>query len=140
MKKKIGPQISSQAAEISILVIDQDEINQYLLECLFTDYSSIKLFFVNNKEKASTFLSSTSPDIIIIEPFFLKGNGFEIIKSLKQSFRKVPFIALTVYALNPEKVKCFESGCDFHLSKPLNFEALLSIIDRIKPIPNYLSN
>ena len=42
---------------------------------------------------------------------------------------RTPVIALTAYALEEERQRSFNAGCDYHLAKPLKKKVLLEAID-----------
>jgi CheY-like chemotaxis protein len=61
-------------------------------------------------------------------------NGYDATREIRKSSKKIPIIAQTAYAMQEDKKKCLEAGCNDFLSKPLNKELLLqSIIKFIGP-------
>jgi len=49
----------------------------------------------------------------------------------------LPVVALTAYALEDHRRRCFEAGCDGHLTKPITKAALLETIERFaRPQPS----
>lgn len=47
--------------------------------------------------------------------------------------RKVPIVALTAHALEGDRRRCLDAGMDDYLSKPLRFEELRTMLERVVP-------
>jgi signal transduction histidine kinase/ActR/RegA family two-component response regulator len=52
------------------------------------------------------------------------------IRALEAPGQRVPIIAVTANALESDARLCFEAGMDAHLSKPVDFPALMQLLDR----------
>ena len=57
-------------------------------------------------------------------------NGYEITKEIK-SFRKdIPIIAQTAFSLNDVKERCFESGCNDIITKPVDIDVFITKLNK----------
>jgi len=56
-------------------------------------------------------------------------SGLDVTKKMKEARPTLPIIAQTAYALKSDKKKSLEAGCDDYISKPINYQELLRIID-----------
>jgi len=57
-------------------------------------------------------------------------DGYEATRKIKAIRPRLPVIATTAYALASDRDKCLAAGCDDYLSKPINKENLLLIIEK----------
>jgi CheY-like chemotaxis protein len=49
---------------------------------------------------------------------------------IKQLRPDLPVIALTAYAMNEDRLKVFDAGCDDYLSKPVKKAELLLMVEK----------
>ena len=69
------------------------------------------------------------PDIVVCDIAMPKLSGIELIKTLRSDHPGVaetPFIFLTAFADQPEMSAGIEAGADDYLTKPIDFELLVS--------------
>jgi CheY-like chemotaxis protein len=59
-------------------------------------------------------------------------NGLDATRKIKQHFPHLPVIAQTAYAMNEDKVKASEAGCDDYITKPIKKAELLALIDKYR--------
>jgi len=57
-------------------------------------------------------------------------DGYEAMRSIRMmdEYKDIPIIALTAKAMPQDRVKCIESGASDYLTKPVNFEKLISML------------
>jgi HPt (histidine-containing phosphotransfer) domain-containing protein len=63
-------------------------------------------------------------------------SGYEATKVIRKKGLKIPIIALTAYAMKGDDEKCFAVGCDGYISKPIEHERLLQILNKYLPTAN----
>ncbi len=73
------------------------------------------------------------PDIVLLDISIPKIDGYEVARRLKSDPQTagIPIVALTAHALSEDRERAFAAGCDEYATKPVNFKALLSIIDQL---------
>jgi CheY-like chemotaxis protein len=57
-------------------------------------------------------------------------NGHEATRKIREFNENVVIIAQTAYALTGDKEKSLEAGCNDYISKPINKDKLLEIIEK----------
>ena len=58
------------------------------------------------------------------------------IRQLEGSTRHTPIVAMTANAMEGDREKCLQAGMDDYLSKPVKFEDLLTIIEKLGILKN----
>lgn len=114
-----------------ILLVEDNKINMFLIKTLvkkIVPNAEIVEAFDGNEAIAA--YENENFDIILIDVQMPNKNGYDAtmyIRSLKDS-DKIPIIAITAGILLDEKEKCFASGMNDYLPKPIIFRDLETII------------
>jgi two-component system, sensor histidine kinase len=76
-----------------------------------------------------------TPDAIILDIGLPDSNGYEIARLLRAdpAFADTLFVALTGFGSAEDRRRAKEAGFDHHLTKPIDFESLKSILRRPDP-------
>ena len=56
-------------------------------------------------------------------------NGYEATRRIKEIKPDLPIIAQTAYAMQEDRNKAMDAGCDGYISKPIITSELLKLID-----------
>jgi CheY-like chemotaxis protein len=74
-----------------------------------------------------------APDLILMDMSLPVIDGWEATKILKADdlTKKIPIIALTAHAMDSDRVKALESGCDDFDTKPVELSRLLGKIEEL---------
>jgi CheY-like chemotaxis protein len=74
---------------------------------------------------------SQSPDLILMDVGLPEMDGWQVTRLLKAntSTAEIPIIALTAHALQTDRDKSREAGCDDYDTKPIEFARLLEKIE-----------
>lgn len=113
----------------NILIAEDLELN-YLLISKMIKKTKANIFWAKNGQDA-IYLVEEKPEIdtILMDIRMPILNGYEATAEIKRVRPDIYIIAQTAYALEEEKEKIFEAGCDAYISKPIErkklFEALL---------------
>ncbi len=111
------------------IIIAEDEDSNYNLICKFLEKTRISIKRANNGKEVIEYCNQQKPDLILMDIKLPVMDGLEATSKIKKSFPEIPIIAVTAFAMNDDKNKAFESGCDDYLSKPFLRSDLLSILN-----------
>lgn len=112
----------------TILIVDDDETAQFLLSEMLQKKCK-KLLFVNNGiEAVELCKSKTHIDLILMDVKMSEMDGFEATRSIKLFNPKMKIIAQTAYALDTDREKALQAGCDDYLAKPYSQKELVKSI------------
>jgi DNA-binding response OmpR family regulator len=75
-----------------------------------------------------------SPDIIFHDIELPLMDGYSAARKLRAEarFAKTVLVALTAYGNEADKIRASLAGFDAHMTKPINFDHLRIILDRVK--------
>lgn len=127
--KEVKSEVSAQG---KILVADDDHVNRILLT-KFLEKDGYDVTTVNDGNEVLNLLQDTTFDIILMDinmPFL---NGLEVTKKIRtmtNDISRIPIIALTAYAANPNQKSAIDAGMNDFISKPLDLKALRHLIKK----------
>ncbi len=113
-----------------ILVVEDDLINYQFIEALL-EKTQVQLLHAENGLQALELCKNINKiDLILMDIKLPEKNGYEITKEIK-SFRKdIPIIAQTAFSMNDVRERCFESGCNDIITKPVDIELFMSKLNK----------
>lgn len=113
-----------------ILIVEDEEINNMFFDAALSRTESQLLWAKNGKEAVDIIENSDDIDVILMDIRLPIMDGCEATRRIKKNHKQIPIIAQTAYALEGDKERILDAGCDDYLSKPIRFEELLSTIDK----------
>lgn len=116
----------------TILVADDDVKNTYVITAALEKTNAKILYAKNGKEAVDITNQRIDIDLILMDIMMPIMNGYEAIELIKSNNNKkhIPIIAVTAKALKDDKAKCFEVGANDYLTKPIDFDVLLNIVEK----------
>jgi signal transduction histidine kinase/DNA-binding response OmpR family regulator len=137
--------IYEERERFNILLAEDNLINQTLAIKLLETRGHRVSLVLNGVEAVEAFKKGDF-DLILMDIQMPEMNGFEAtkqIRNLERESRKekeskperVPIIAMTAHAMAGDREKCINVGMDDYVSKPIEPEALYSVINKIARKP-----
>ncbi len=123
---------------LSILVAEDNPTNQKVIAKIL-EHAGHKVVLVENGEQALDALENQSFQIALLDLQMPVMGGIEAAKIYRMSHTRggrIPLIALTADATEETKVSCEEAGMEGYLTKPIDVEKMLQLIDSIVPQGN----
>lgn len=112
----------------NILIVDDDSVTNDMVEEFMKDEPQYKLHKADSGEAAKKILDEVNIDLVLLDIYMPKMNGFEIFDIVKEKFGDIPVIFLTSDR-NIETInRANEKGVDDYLIKPLMRQTLLEVI------------
>jgi len=121
---------SLYAPGIKVLIAEDDDTNYLYLETALLS-CELKLLRAFSGTEAVE-LSRNNPDIrLVLMDIKMPGmDGYDATRIIKKERAGLPVIALTAYAMNDDKIKALDAGCDDYISKPVRKSELLAIVEK----------
>ncbi len=113
-----------------ILVVEDELFNYYFLEEIISVTGARVIRAVNGKEALEKIRNRKDIDLVLMDIRLPEMDGYEVTRQIRELDPDIPVIAQTAGAMPGEREKCLEAGCNEYISKPLDVEVLMSLIDR----------
>jgi signal transduction histidine kinase/DNA-binding response OmpR family regulator len=127
--------VKTQASDLSgcrkVLVFEDSEVNIALIQGFFGNHHDVKI--AENGELGIDIARSFMPEIILMDTRMPIMDGIEATRYLKSddSLKHIPVIGLSASA-DPESLRqCYEAGVNDHITKPIQFDELISTMTRL---------
>lgn len=115
-----------------ILVIDDDNRNIFALRLALKSRGYQALASSSAREGLAILASNRDIDIVLMDMMMPDMDGYEAIREIKTSsiFGSTPVIAVTAQAMQGDREKCIEAGAREYVSKPIDLDKLVMIIEQ----------
>ena len=139
--KRPGSSIYEKAAQVEtldvslynykIMVAEDNPVNKYLVKTIITKLlPKAEILEVDNGQEAVDLYKTTPLDLILMDIQMPVLSGFEAsqkIRTLENSEKRVPIIAVTAKTVKGIQENCLEFGMDDYVTKPLVLETLKNV-------------
>ena len=114
----------------TLLVVDDDMRTIYALSAILRSKGADVLMADTGKVALDMLDGNPDVDIVLMDIMMPEMDGYEAIRRIREDerFRTLPIIALTAKAMKGDREKCLESGANDYLSKPIDPEALTTLL------------
>ena len=120
----------------TILIVEDNEMNRDMLGRRLAR-RGYRVEIAVDGEDGLEKVAANPPDLILMDLSLPKLDGWEATRRLKadEATKGIPIIVLTAHALEHERQKALETGCDDFDVKPVDFARLMSKIERFVAAP-----
>jgi two-component system, sensor histidine kinase len=112
------------------ILLVEDAVDNQLLITRFLQKSGAIIDIANNGEEGVKKALANDYELVLMDIQMPLLDGYEATSRLRQAGFKKPILALTAHALNEEREKCLLTGCNGHLTKPINRQQLIENISK----------
>ena len=124
------PKENIDLSNINALVVEDNDINQIVIEAMLNEFNITSINMANNGQEAVEQCELGVFDIIFMDMQMPVLDGPQATVKIREfsAFKHTPIIALTANVLSADKQRCFDAGMDDYIAKPLEYDALRSIL------------
>ncbi|MCA9980531.1 MAG: response regulator [Anaerolineales bacterium] len=117
-------------SKATILVIEDNQVNRYLLTSYLTGIGYLVLNAENGQDGIATALAK-QPQLILLDVMMPGINGFETAKRLKAmpETQEIPIIYISALDQLSDKLTGFAAGGVDYITKPFNFAEILARVE-----------
>ena len=113
-----------------VLIAEDEQTNFLFLEAALEDTGLQISHATDGKEAVQLFQQNQTYDVVLMDLKMPFMNGFDATKKIKAINPDTPIIVQTAYAMDFERERIMATGCDDYITKPIDIEALLSLLDK----------
>lgn len=108
-----------------ILVVEDNQDNRELVVKVLK-INGYQVIEAVDGEEALEKTKTENPDLILMDLFIPKIDGYEVTRRLKRDrdLRSIPVIALTAHAMKGDMEVALAAGCDGYIPKPIDVREL----------------
>jgi CheY-like chemotaxis protein len=113
---------------MKILLVEDDEFCAYTVMRILKNEFDIVHKFSGNEGVEEARLNDY--DLLLLDIGLKDINGVEVLKQIKNipSYKDIPSIAVTAYAMSGDKERFLKNGFDYYISKPYSIKELKELI------------
>lgn len=116
-----------------ILIIDDDSKNIFALSAVlkFREYHCISAISADQGLKILS--GNKNIGVVLMDMMMPDMDGYEAIGKMKKDkeLKNVPVIAVTAQAMVGDRERCMQAGADGYISKPVNVDELLRLLNKL---------
>ena len=109
-----------------LVVEDEKHLNRIISEAVEDEGYSVDSCY--NGVEALEYLACADYDVIILDIMMPKMNGLELVRRLRSEGNNPPVLFLTARDAVADRVEGLESGGDYYLTKPFDFQELMAVV------------
>ncbi len=115
-----------------ILLVEDNELNRDMLVRRLTR-AGLEVITAGDGQQALDLMASEQPRVVLMDMNLPVLDGWTACQRARQddSIKDIPIIALTAHAMQSDRLKAMEAGCDDYATKPVDFPDLLAKIEKI---------
>jgi PAS domain S-box-containing protein len=116
--------------ELKILIAEDDEVSEMLIDNYIKIFGKEILKARTGIEAVEICRANQDIDLILMDIRMPDMGGYEATRQIRLFNQEVVIIAQTAYGLTGDREKSMEAGCNDYISKPINKDKLLSLIQK----------
>ncbi|MDP4187281.1 MAG: response regulator [Bacteroidota bacterium] len=112
-----------------ILIAEDYEVNYLYIKAVLEDTGAQILWAKDGAEAVEMCSNNNKIDLVLMDIQMPRLNGYEATRQIKKFRNNLPIIAQTAYAMEYDREKSLNAGCDDYISKPIRIDTLLEAIN-----------
>ncbi len=126
--------LETSLVDCHVLLAEDGVDNQRLVAHLLKKAGATVTVAQNGRDAVETALAmqhgNHAFDVVLMDMQMPVMDGYEATRLLRRHGYRGPIIALTAHAMEGDRRKCLETGCDDYISKPMTSDKLYSVVAR----------
>jgi two-component system, cell cycle response regulator DivK len=113
-----------------ILLIEDNENNRYLVSFLLQAHGW-EVVPASSGPRGVELAAQVAPALILLDIHLPGMDGYSVARVLKAdaALAAIPLVAVTSYAMAPDRAKALAAGCDGYIEKPIDPETFVATVE-----------
>ena len=115
-----------------VLLVEDNELNREMLARRLRR-AGLEVVTAADGREALARMQEHNPAVVLMDMSLPVLDGWTACRMARkdEQIRHIPIIALTAHAMEEDRVKAMNAGCDDYATKPVDFPALLAKIEKL---------
>ncbi|SDW10027.1 PAS domain S-box-containing protein [Lutibacter oricola] len=127
----ISNNVGTKTNGLKVLIAEDDEISETLLSIALKDISSEIIRVKNGIEAIKKVKNTPDIDLVLMDIQMPRMSGYEATLEIRKFNKNIKIIAQTAFGLSGDREKAINVGCNDYISKPINKNELLKLIQSL---------
>lgn len=114
----------------TILLVEDNPISRRFIEVILKRANPNLIFAETGQEAVDICMENLSVDLVLMDIQLPVLNGYKATEIIKKSRPNLPIIAQTANAMDDDRDKALNAGCNDYITKPLNADELFALITK----------
>jgi len=129
--KSVRLPVAAPLVYMDILVVEDSEDISELIRINLED-AGAKVDLASSAKQALRRLDKKHYDLVLLDIQLPRMSGHQLVQIIHTRAPRLPVLALTAHSTKTEKEACFKSGFNDFLTKPIDFEMLITTIAKYR--------
>ena len=123
-------EVLQQFKKLIVLIAEDDEYSELFLELVVKKISKKIIKAKTGFEAVEACRKHTDIDLVLMDVQMPLMDGYEATRQIRQINKDVVIIAQTAFGLSGDKEKAIMAGCNDYISKPIQREKLVNLMQK----------
>ncbi len=115
---------------IKVLIAEDELVSQEYITSVLGNFVTHIYHARTGQEAVNLFKENPDIDLILMDIKMPEMNGYEATKEIRQLSKEVIIIGQTAYAMQGDREKVIEAGCNDYITKPIDKDELIQLIEK----------
>lgn len=121
---------SQKDKKYNILIVEDDDVSEMLLKYILDPVSKKILHAPTGQKAVEIARQNPDIDVIMMDIRIPLLDGYEATKQIRKFNKDVIIIAQTAFAMEGDREKALESGCNEYITKPIELNKFRTILEK----------
>jgi signal transduction histidine kinase/CheY-like chemotaxis protein/HPt (histidine-containing phosphotransfer) domain-containing protein len=120
----------TRLAGLKVMAVEDDELNRKVL-CEMLEYEGAVVTLAESGPEALECLEKAGPtgySIVLMDVQMPMMDGYEVTRHIHLAAPGLPVVGLTAHAMDDERERCIAAGMVAHITKPINVDDLVAVL------------
>ncbi|MFW5978911.1 MAG: PAS domain S-box protein, partial [Bacteroidia bacterium] len=128
-EEKSQTKIEDNIGKKTILIVEDDPVSREFIQSVIEESLDVNILHAENGQKSVDMVKENPEIVLVLMDIKLpEMDGFEATIQIKKERPELIVIAQTAYAMENDKIKAFNAGCDDYITKPINHNKLTKLV------------